>query len=1068
MSFSECILNLIELKLNLLFAFQSVYLIPDNTMNQFKTYDMRKNVLLFVLLVISVLGYSQSKSIIGSVTDCEDGSTLVGVSVFIKGTTQGTTTDVDGNFLLDVKVGDVLVFSFVGMTDKEVLVDEKSAYKVELCTGQVALDEYVVVGYGSVRKSDLTGSVTSVKVKDAESSGSNSVNDFLQGRAAGVNVQTNSGVPGGSVNINIRGIGSMSASSQPLYVIDGIIIDGTSSDITDEDLTETNPMAFLSPEDIESIEILKDASATAIYGSRGANGVVLITTKSGEESGYKIEYNASAAFADPTKKLNVMDGLTYANYRNDLAALMGLSPVYTNFDSIEAINWQNEMMQRAITKKHRLSISGGQNGSKYFVSFGYNASDGVIKSTGFSKYDFRTNFTHKLSNKIKFISNISGSMVQNDLTVGTDYYGGDKSMIGSILNTKPILNDFLDEAGIFDAELMDINNPYAWQDGYLDNTQEKTLVSKFSLEFALADWITYTARVGVNYRSKVRNRYWGRELYKGERSDGYAQSYDWDNFHYVVDNLFFFKYRIKKHRFNATLGFTYDEKMNKYNKYEALGFIDDFAGFDAMHAGATQVITSTTKTPSTYASSLFRINYAYKNKISATVTGRADGSSKFAEGNQWGFFPSTALAYRLSEEDFVKNIKAISDLKLRLGWGQVGSSSSPAYATINHINYVLGTDDEGNTVTTLRPSTMGNPDLTWETSQQSNLGLDVELWKGKLIMTFDAYYKTTKDQLQNLALPGSSGYSSMWVNLGKVENKGVEFSFDYQMAKEKLKFSFGGNIAFNQNKILEIGRVADDLGRVFYLGDKLGGNDEIKAPVNVFMEGQPVGAFWGFHTDGILQDAADAAAAPTFYGIQLAEGNIKFRDISGPDGIPDGNIDGYDKDIIGDPNPDFIYGVNMNISYKALNLYVLFQGVQGRDLFNANYARLWNHERFNTNKLEESYLEAWTADNPTNFFPRIDYNPVTFNSVFTDRFVEDASYFKLSTISLSYNLELKKIAAIESIKFYASAHNVFIITNYKGYDPEADSFASNPMLSGVDFNSYPAVRTIMFGLNVIF
>ncbi len=1029
---------------------------------------MRKSLLIFVLTLLSVYGFSQSKSIIGTVTDCEDASPLVGVSVFIKGTTTGTATDTNGNFLLDVEVGQTIVFSFIGMTDQEAIVTEKNAYIIELCANQVSLDEYVVIGYGSVRKSDLTGSVTSVKVKNAESSGSTAVNDFLQGRAAGVNVKTNSGVPGGSVSINIRGVGSMSASSQPLYVIDGNIIDGTSGDISDEDLTETNPMAFLSPEDIESIEILKDASATAIYGSRGANGVVLITTKSGEENGFKIEYNTSASYANPTKKLAVMDGETYAHYRNDLAAIADEAEVYTNFDSISSIDWQKEMMQTAISKKHRLAISGGQNGSKYYVSFGYNSSDGIITSTGFKKYDFRSNITHKISNRIKLNSNISGSLVENNLTVGTDFYGGDKSMIGSILNTKPILNDFFDTEGNFDVEMMDINNPYAWRDGYLDKTNEKTFVAKFSLDFEITDWLKYTARVGLDYRAKERNRYWGRELYKGERSDGYAQSFDWDNLHYVTDHLFFFKHRIKKHRFNATLGFTYDEKLMKYNKYEALGFVDDFSGYDAMHGGATQVITFTKKTPTSYASSLFRINYSFKNKISATVTGRADGSSKFAPGNQWGFFPSTAIAYRLTEEEFMRKFKSISSLKFRLGWGQVGSSSSPAYATINRINYVLGSDDNGNTITTLRPSTMGNPDLTWETSQQSNLGLDLEMWKGKLTMTFDAYYKTTKDQLQNLALPGSSGYSSMWVNLGLVENKGAEFSFDYLVFKDKFSFSIGGNIAFNRNKIMEIGRTADDLGRVFYLGDKLGGNDEIKAPVNVFMEGEAVGAFWGYQTDGILQDAADAASAPTFYGLQLAEGNIKFKDISGANGLPDGNIDGYDKTIIGDPNPDFIYGLNMNFAYKSFNLNMLFQGVQGRDLFNANYARLWNHERSSTNKLEESYLDAWTADNPSNTFPRIDYNAVTFNSVFTDRFVEDASYFKLSTISLSYNFNVKKMNAIEGIKVYASAHNVFTITNYEGFDPEADSFANNPMLSGIDFNSYPAVRTIMFGLNVTF
>lgn len=1035
--------------------------------------------ILFTLFVLAMATPLFAQMQITGTVFTEKGEKLPGVNILIQNTSNGTVTDFDGNFTIAAKKGDILMFSFIGYIKEEVIIENDAKIEIILKEFATDFDEIVVVGYGSVKKSDLTGSISSVSVDNASESGTSSVNQLLQGRASGVYVKTNSGVPGGSVSIKIRGVSSMSADSEPLYVVDGMIIDGTGTDISGNDITTSNSLAFLSPEDIDRIEVLKDASATAIYGSRGANGVVLISTKTGKKGKDKITYSGSVSISQIARKLDILDGPNFARYTNDIATLKGEIPPFDGRDAthplpenVQWIDWQDEIYQNALTQNHRIGISGGGEKNNYFISLGYLASDGIIKSTGFEKFDIRTNYKKQVNDRFSITSNISASYIDNDLTVGTDFYGGDKSMIGSILNTSPIINSFLDADGNFDEEMLGINNPYAWQSDHQDNTKEMSLMSKLEMEYKINDIFTYTLRAGVDYRSKERRRYFGRELFQGEQSKGLGQLYNWQNKHFLIDNLLFFKKEFNKHKFDGTIGITYDKKLTTYQSHEASGFIDDVSGIDALNAGAIQVFEQDVFTPVTYASALFRINYNFKSKYSLTATGRADGSSKFNPGNQWGFFPAFAGAYRISKEKFMQKFEFVSNLKLRMGWGQVGNSSSPAYATQDQFVYAPGSDANGASVMVLRASVKGNPNLTWETSQQTNAGIDVGLWEERLTFSVDAYHKTTKDQLQRLLLPASSGFEYQWINIGEVENKGIEFQIDGTVySKGDFKIDLGGNISFNRNKILEVGSSVyspDILGRVFYLGANLGGNDEIKAPVNAFIEGQPVGVFWGFKTDGIIQDATDAANSPTFYGIALPEGNIKFQDITGVNGTPDGNVDGLDKTVIGDPNPDFVFALNGSVSYKNFSLDFLMSGVYGRELFNANYARLWNHIRNSTNKTTNSYTEAWTPEKPSNTFPRIDFEESSFNSVFTDRWVEDASFLKLNHVTLAYTFKPENFKYFESLKVYLTATNVFTITNYTGYDPEADSFAWDPMRIGIDFNSYPSVRSAMFGINLTF
>ncbi|MBK3518229.1 SusC/RagA family TonB-linked outer membrane protein [Carboxylicivirga marina] len=1042
---------------------------------------MKKVLLGLLVLFVSALSYAQGgKTITGNVTD-ESGASLPGVSIAIKGTTIGTITDLNGDFTLKTQTdSDVLVFSFIGFTSQEVSSQGKSSLKVILREDMTDLDEVVVVGYGEMKKSDLTGSVASVSFKNAGETGMPSVDQLIQGRAAGVYVRNASGVPGGAIDIQVRGNGSMSGSTQPLYVVDGMILD-TEGDVSGASSTvgmaASNPFAFLSPEDIENMEILKDASATAIYGARGANGVILITTKKGKK-GKKgtITYSNSFSFSEVNRKLPMMDGNMYADYMNEMDSLEwvadgmvgDISYTYPDTVEIRPRDWQEEFFEPAFTQNHRISFAKADEKSNTFFSMGYLNSDGVIKSTGFTKYDMRLNNNRMITDKLKLTTNFNAARIENDMTVGTEILGGNRSMVGSIVYSQPLENVAVDEEGNFDPDEM-FNSPENWINDHTDKGIENLFVSKIALNYDLHKNIKLEGRLGSDYKNKARSRYFGRGIRRGEEVGGLGEKFGTESFHWVADLLVKFNYNFDKHRFNGTIGGTADQKILDRYKLTSTFFIDDFLESDAMHGGAVQVIDYTTRQNIKYQSLLFRMNYSYKGKVNVTATGRQDYSNKLGEGMKGAFFPSFSTAYRVSEESFVKNLNVFSNLKVRAGWGQVGSSNVPAYATRSTFNFATQPDDNGNPQKILVPGQLGNPNLTWETSEQINLGLDFGFMEQRYTLTIDAYDKYSKNQLQRVTLPASAGYAYQWINLGSVQNRGIELSLNATLLQNSdWKINLGGNFSLNRNEIL-------DMGGVTYFGEQIGNNEEIKAPVNIFREGEAVGVFYGYQTDGIIQqEDVDSGDLPTYYGEALPVGNIKFVDQltvdTDGDGIPDapdGNIDDQDQTIIGDPNPDFVYGITGSVDYKGFNLNFLFTGVKGRDVFNANYARSNNFHISATNKIEDAYVNAWRSDAPSNTHPRLDYQSNTFSAVYTDRWVEDASFLKLSNVTLSYTFK-PSVSFIQSVKVFATGANLLTITDYSGFDPEVDAFRGNPRKVGIDMNSFPAVRSYVGGVNIIF
>ncbi|WP_289053179.1 SusC/RagA family TonB-linked outer membrane protein [Carboxylicivirga marina] len=1052
---------------------------------------MKKVLLGLLVLFVSALSYAQGgKTITGNVTD-ESGASLPGVSIAIKGTTIGTITDMNGDFTLKTQTdSDVLVFSFIGFTRQEVSTQGKSSLKVILREDMTDLDEVVVVGYGEMKKSDLTGSVASVSFKNAGETGMPSVDQLIQGRAAGVYVRNASGVPGGAVDIQVRGNGSMSGSTQPLYVVDGMILD-TGGDVTDNmkgqnepgsastiGMAASNPFAFLSPEDIESMEILKDASATAIYGARGANGVILITTKKGKKDKKgTITYSNSFSFSEVNKTIPMMSGEQYASYINEMDSLewvagdMSEELKYTYPDSVEirSRDWQDEYLEQAFTQNHRISFAKADDKSNTFFSIGYMDSEGVIKSTGFTKYDMRLNNNRMITDKLKLTTNFNAARLENDMTVGTEILGGDRSMIGSIVFARPLENINLDEEGNYDPTEI-VNSPENWLNDHSDKGVENIFVSKLALNYDLHKYVKLEARLGADYKNKTRDRYFGRGIIRGRDVDGLGEKFGAESFHWVSDLLIKFNYAFnKQHRINGTIGGTADQKILNRYRLTSTFFIDDYLGNAAMHGGAIQKIDYTTKQNIMYHSLLFRANYSYKGKINVTATGRQDYSNKLGAGMEGAFFPSFATAYRLSEESFIKNLNVFSNLKLRAGWGQVGSSNVPAYATRSTFNFATLPDENGQPQKILVPGQLGNPALTWETSEQINVGLDFGFFNQKVTLTVDAYDKYSKNQLQKVTLPASAGYAYQWINLGSVQNKGIEFALNTTILdRNQWKVDFGGNFALNRNEI-------KDMGGAAYFGEQIGHNTEIQNPINLFVEGEAVGVFYGYETDGIIQqEDVDNGDVPTFFGSELPVGNIKFVDRltvdTDGDGIPDagdGNIDSGDQTIIGNPNPDFVYGFNGAVSYKGWNFNFLFTGVQGRDVFNANYGRANNFHLEGNNKLADAYVNAWRTDAPSNTHPRIDYESNTFSAIYTDRWVEDASFLRLSNVTLSYTWR-PKTKLVQSVKLFATGTNLLTFTDYSGFDPEVDAFRGNPRKVGIDMNSFPAVRSYVGGLNIVF
>lgn len=1020
---------------------------------------------LLLLTLLSGSVYAQTR-VTGTVRD-KNKMPLPGINVLVLNKNVGTTTNVEGKYTITIPmdVERTLVFSCIGYKADTVKVGVKTRVDVILEEDSADIDEVVVVGYGNMRKSDLTGSVVSVKINENEAASVNSIDRLLQGRAAGVQVTSGNAAPGGAVDIKIRGTSSFNSSSEPLYVVDGVILNSATQDVRETFVTgvsgnagsqaSQNPLTAINPQDIASMEILKDASATAIYGSQGANGVILITTKSGTSEKPRIEYTATVQMSKRSKTIPMLDLKGYAAWRDEIGSGR-IDP-----DTCIGVNWQDDAMRTAISQSHRLSVSGKTDKTTYYIAGGMLNNNGVVKKTNVQKADFRINLDKTLASFVKVGTKSTFAYTVNNMTQGTESTGLlESSMMKQILNAKP----FLQSTNLDNADEEVIEGPRAWLREYEDNSREYRIVPLIFADFTITKWLRFKTTIGADYRRKVRVRSYGLGLFPGKQVGGKAGVATLQSFRYNVDNMFDISKTFNKvHRLNATLGVTINSTLVESAAQENQQFPTMEFGSAGMVLGTLPINEVFTEPLTTLFSALARGIYSYKDKYVLTATIRADGSSKFSKKNRYSYFPSFALAWRVTEEPWMKKQEVVSNLKLRAGWGRVGNQSISPYQTLTTYSTRYYAKPDGGVETGYRAASMANPDLKWETTEQWNVGVDLSLFNNRLNTTVDLYLKDTKDLLQKIKLPNSSGYSDMWINRGVIRNKGLEISLDgFVIDTKNFSWSLGGNISFNRNIIVdsgcELGMFGTHQWRAF-LGSVVSSGTYLKKEANIFIEGKPVALFYGLQTRGIVQEGDQA---PSAYGKESLPGSVYFVDQDG-----DNNITDNDFVIIGNPNPKFTYGFYTGFSYKNLSLDLMFNGTYGNDILNGNLVIENLAENSNQKNIRaDAYYKAWRPEAPNTNYPALNQMPSTVE--INDRLIEDGSFLRLANATLSYRFSFKNSKWIKGLNLSVTGRNLFVITRYSGWDPEVSSFTGNPLKVGIDWNSYPNNRAYILGVNMIF
>ncbi len=996
------------------------------------------------------------------------GDFLSGATISIKSKPGIAITNSNGEVDFDLDEGDLVVVSYIGHITQTVQVTAAAIREKRLIItlkadidGAGTMDDLVVIGYGSVRKSDLTGSVSSVKVDElADVRPATSVEQLLQGQAAGVQITANTGAPGGGMTFSVRGATSISGSNQPLIVIDGYPI-GMDDDETmategnsyDNRRPLQNPLANLNPGDIESIEILKDASATAIYGSRAANGVVLVTTKRGKGKD-RITYNFRSDISMLPRKIDVLNTMDYINYSNEAAINSGRDSIFA--DSLIAkyrnvnTNWQDLIYQTAISQNHQLTLSGGESKWKYALSLGFLQQEGVIKKTKFNRGDIRLNLDRKFNDRLAFGASMSAVMNKNQ---GTAQASGDPisgSTVRNALTSRPLDAPFTADD---ELDLTQANNPLVFINLFEDINRNVNVMTNMFIDYTIAKGLLFKIRGGASYSSTRRDFYAPRGTILGNNSSGYAYYGEGNSFNYLNEyTLNYDRTFNNKHRLNAVGGYTYHDWTRRKFGVRANNFPNDkLKYYDLSSAAAVGTLVSYTEQ---WALSSFigRANYSYDNKYLFTFTGRADGSTRLAEGSKWDFFPSFALGWNLHNENFMKAAHWINELKLRASYGFSGNQAIGIGATRSRLNSTTNVIDETVQISyTL--ANLANSTLKWERTKQTNIGLDLSVLNRTVNFTFDYYNKITNDLLMNLNIPGSTGFGSYPVNQGKIENNGYEFSVATKPLNKEVKWNLAGNISFNRNKILSLGD-----GVKSFSGPIIGpiaNNSSHIAKV-----GFPIGSFYGYRIIGIYQNDEEVQNGPVDSD-NAQPGTFKYKDING-----DGRITADDREVIGNPFPNYGFGINSDLTWRNISLSASVIGTIGQDIINLARHNLDALARENASNIrQEAYDNRWVGEGTSNTYPKARMSNA-FSGRFTDFIVEDGSYVRLKFVTISYRFVLPKKYLINEAKVYATTTNLLTWTKYKGYDPEINSLGGNAMMAGVDNANIPQFRTFSIGLSL--
>jgi TonB-linked SusC/RagA family outer membrane protein len=1016
--------------------------------------SLLKFIVIAMILSIPWNGFAQSRLISGAVKDIQQ-NPLPGVSVIIKGTVKGTATDADGKFSLQVESpDDVLVFSFVGFESQEVKIGSQTSIDISLAEDINTLQEVVVVGYGEVKKSDLTGSVATLKGDNLNKTPTSSVDQLLQGKIAGVQVMTGGGQPGAGATIRIRGASSLNGSKDPLVVVDGY------------PWGDAGNLKQLNPDDIESIEVLKDASSAAIYGSRGANGVILITTRKGKSDHPHITFNTLHTVSALAVKPDVWrDPVEQATYDNEAAVTGGAAPADVPFigvtrsgvywPSIAEIrgldpnkpkwpyntDWVDLVYRNPVSQSYTLTADGGSEKTRYAISGNYYKEDGLVINNGYDKYTGRLNLDQKLTKAISTGANVIVAYTQNH----GQQLGPGRSPIWPVYDAN---------GAYFKTNPRDFGNPIALANTLLNNTTTFDLLASVYVDAKITDWLQFRSMLNTKFGNSIQDLY--DPINSTQRAVDNKGSYGSivnGNFNDLLNENYFTAKKTFNdiHSVNLTAGFSIQKNINRFSTLTGQEFANDVLENQNINSAGTRVVSNDLqrfKLQSWYG----RANYSLKDKYLFTVTARADGSTKFGADNKWAFFPSGAVAWKLHEEEFMKPISVLSEAKLRASYGLTGNQGIAPYQTQDRFGsykYFTGStfqtgfgpglssanDEQGRTIVT----GLGNDVLKWETTKSFDAGFDVGFFDQRITLTADYYVKNTYDLLRLKTISPSAGFDRQWINDGEINNHGIELALGADViTRGDFTWNVGVNFTKNTNKVVSMGESNRVLIGSIY--------EAVRQQISTYTVSQPMGAFFGYKTDGIIQSLEEGIEAG-LTGKDAEPGEIKYLDISGPDGVPDGVVNELDRTIIGNPNPDFIYSMNTTMRYKQFDLSAQLYGVQGNDVFDFQ-------------KMTPSrQILRWTVDNPSNEYPRAN-NSRGYRS--SDFYITDGSFLRVQNVTLGYNLPSGTIHVIQRLRVYFSLNNLYTFTKFNtGFDPEMGE-------NGINGGAYPRPRAFSLGLNVGF
>ncbi len=1010
---------------------------------------------LFFMLWCIVGLHAQSKTVTGTVTD-NTNLPLPGVNILVVDGTTGAVTDVNGQYSIEVNAEDVLEFSYIGYIPQRVTVGNQTQIDLTMEDDSETLEEIVVIGYGTTTKSDLTGSVVSLREEELTKGAVTNLNQLLTGRAAGLQVFQNSSEPGGGMSINVRGISSINAGNQPLYVIDGLPIDnsnvigGVGAGFPGS-RNQRNPLNTLNPSDIQSIEVLKDASATAIYGARGANGVILITTKKGGAGRMRVNYNGYYGVQSVNNELDLLNPTEYQQVLNELidAGATNASPS----ERVESIsgngtNWQQEVFQDAPVQDHNLSFRGGSENSSFYASLNYFNQEGVVISSGLQRLTARLNYEQKVTNSFNFGLNLTTSNVLDDFVPNGVVPNEGGGVLSAAFDFDPTLSIFDDNGNYSLSPFITKDNPLAIAYGKDAKTNTfRTLGTVFGEYYVLPE-LSVKINLGGDIASSRRDVFVDDRTQDGAAAGGIGTVIMGQQYNYLVEGTINYRKEFGESRLSALAGITTQEFFNKRLNASSRDFVSLTTGTNRLQSGDPLTFNiGTSSIPSRLLSYLARVNYTIKDKYLLTANFRADGSSKFGENNKFGYFPSFALGWRLIEEDFIQSMDLFDNLKLRGSWGQTGNQEIGNFNSLT--TFVTGNNPlvlEDIQYTVANPSRLANPDLKWETTTQTNIGLDWGILRGRLSGSIDYFYRKTTDLLLALPVPPQTGFATQLTNIGSLENQGVEIVLSSQNFVGEFDWNTSFNASFIQNQILELGPI-DRIVR---------GALQFTQQISILQPGSPINSYYGYEVAGVWQQDDDFDAITD----NVQPGDTKFVDQNG-----DGTLTGDDRVLLGNPIPDFTWGMTNSFSYKGFNLDVYVTGVHRVQLLNNTLADSYYPINFRRNKLAEPYLNRWTPENPTNEYPSFINPNAQGTTPVNSKTVEDASYIRLQNVTLGYQIPASW-RFVENLTVYVAGNNLFTITDYSGLDPGSNINGNNDSGLRIDYNAYPQARSILFGIKL--